>query len=49
MPIYFPDAAKCTSDLDFVLLTSKISYKCNFAKLAAEEKGANWKNFEINY
>ena len=43
-----PEAAKCTSDLDFTLLTSWPSYRAQLVRLVACEKGAKWKHFEVD-
>jgi hypothetical protein len=44
-----PEGAKITEDLDFVLLTSPMSYFSQIVRLCAAEKGAPWKHFEVNH
>ena len=44
-----PEAARCTSDLDFVLLIAPTGYTSQLVKLAAVEKGANWKMYECDF
>ena len=43
-----PEEAKCTADLDCVLLTYSGSYRAQLVRLAACEKGINWKHYEVN-
>ena len=44
-----PDAAKCTEDLDCVLLIGTPSYRSQIVKVAAHEAGLRWKPFMIDY
>ena len=44
-----PDGAVVTVDLDCVLLTSWPSYFSQLVRLAAAEKGLNWKHYNINH
>ena len=44
-----PEGAKCTDDLDCVLLTSPPSYFSQIARLAASEKGLKWKHFVVDH
>ena len=39
-----PEGAKCTDDLDCVLLTAWQSYRSQMVRLAAIEKGCKWKH-----
>ena len=43
-----PEGARCTDDLDFVLLTALTSYRSQIVRLAAVEKGAKWKHFAMD-
>ena len=49
MSAEIPIDARCTSDLDFVLLTSWPSYRAQLVRLTAVEKGANWKHFVVDH
>lgn len=48
MSTEIPMGARCTEDLDFVLLTAWPSYRAQLVRLAACEKGAKWKHFEVD-
>ena len=43
-----PAAAQCTKDLDFVILGAKGSYRAQIARLISVEKGAKWKNYDMD-
>ena len=43
-----PEGAKCTADLDCVLLTAWPSYRAQIVRLAACEKGLKWKHFLVD-
>ena len=44
-----PEAARCTSNEDFVLLMAPTGYTSQLVRLAAVEKGAKWKMFECDF
>ena len=48
MSTEIPEDAKCTSDLDCVLLTAWPSYRAQLVRLAACEKGCKWKHYYID-
>ena len=43
-----PEGARCTSDLDCVLLSAWPSYRSQIVRLCAIEKGIKWKHFEVD-
>ena len=43
-----PEAAKCTDDLDCVLLTTPPSYRAQLVKVTADEAGLRWKPYLVD-
>jgi len=43
-----PEDAKCSEDIDCVLLTSWPSYRSHIVRLTAEEKGLNWRHYYVD-
>lgn len=43
-----PDGAKCTSDIECVLLTAWKSYRSQLVRLCAIEKDIKWKHFYVD-
>jgi glutathione S-transferase len=44
-----PEEARCPKDMDFLLLTPASGYTGQLVRLAAVEKGAKWKNYEVHF
>ena len=44
-----PELAKCKANEDFVLLAAASGYTSQLVRLAAVEKGVNWREFEVSF